>query len=59
MPDRTAHLNLNFSEVFVERLRRYASLNGMKINAVLKQAFEMLEDHPELVVRKKSLDDAW
>lgn len=38
-------LHLNFSEIFIERLRSYAARHGMKLNAVLKQGFELLEDH--------------
>jgi hypothetical protein len=38
------YLHLNFSEVFVDRLKAYARKHNMKVNAVLKQAFELLED---------------
>jgi hypothetical protein len=38
-------LMLNFSPVFIDRVKKYASGHGMKINAVLKKAFEHLEDH--------------
>ena len=39
------NVTLNFPEVFLERLRLYARKHGMKLNAVLKRAFELLEDH--------------
>jgi hypothetical protein len=38
-------LHLNFPEIFVDRLKAYAQRHGMKVNAVVKQAFELLEDH--------------
>lgn len=44
VPKKKDHITLNFSERFLERLREYATRNGMKINAVLKKAFELLED---------------
>ncbi len=44
MPKKKDHITLNFSEAFLDRLRKYAASHGMKINAVLKKAFELLED---------------
>jgi len=38
------YLNLNFSEHFIGRLRLYAQKHDMKLNAVVKKAFELLED---------------
>ena len=53
---KSPHITLNFSQVFIDRLKAYAVENDMKINAVVKQAFKLLEDHPELVVRKGRFD---
>ena len=41
------HVTLNFSPQFLDRLRKYADSHGMKLNAVVKKAFELLEDQPE------------
>ncbi len=45
------HITLNFSEAFLERLKAYARRHDMKINAVVKKAFEYLEDHQQTVLR--------
>jgi hypothetical protein len=44
MDEEMKYLHLNFSHIFVDRLRAYADRHGMKLNAVLKKAFELLED---------------
>ena len=49
-------IHLKFSPVFVGRLRKYAKDHDMKLNAVVKRAFEVLEDHPELLERKGRYD---
>lgn len=53
MPAREGHITLNFSPVFLGRLRDYAKAKGMKVNAVLKKAFEYLEDHEAASVQPK------
>jgi hypothetical protein len=56
-------LHLKFSPIFVARLRRYAEENRMKLNAVVKKAFEHLEDHEQMLdavkPRKGSTNDGW
>lgn len=55
-------VTLNFPEIFVDRLDAYAKAHGMKRNAVLKQAFELLEDTPVAKLysaQKKAVDDAY
>jgi hypothetical protein len=37
-------LTLNFSPIFIDRLRSYAKRHDMKLNAVLKKGFELLEN---------------
>lgn len=59
-------LHLKFSPIFVGRLRRYAEAHGMKLNAVVKRAFEALEDHegalasvqPKMLAKGRN-DDTW
>jgi hypothetical protein len=52
MPSKPGHITLNFHPVLLERMKEYARENGLKMNAMLKEAFQLLEDHPELVKRK-------
>ena len=56
MPSKPGHITLNFSPILLERMKEYARNNGLKMNAMLKEAFELLEDHPELVKRKGRYD---
>lgn len=44
MTKKPDHITLNFSEIFLDRLRSYADRHNQKLNAVLKEAFELLED---------------
>jgi len=56
---RETRLHLKFSPIFVARLRGYAERHGMKLNAVVKKAFEHLEDHEESMkaIRPRSAAD--
>lgn len=60
---KPGHVTLNFSPLFLERLRAYAKAHGMKVNAVLKRAFELLEDTPATRFaappRKAPVDDSY
>ncbi len=56
MGSKPGHITLNFSPILLDRMRKYAADNDLKLNAMLKQAFELLEDHPELVKRKNRYD---
>ena len=58
MASRKDHITLNFSEAFLYRLRKYAEAHDMKINAVLKRAFELMEVQQAPVQQEKT-DDAW
>ncbi len=37
-------MTLNFHPILLKRVRDYADKHGMKLNAVFKKAFELLED---------------
>jgi hypothetical protein len=39
-------------------MKKYADLRRMKLNAMLKFAFEFMEDHPDLVDAKMKEDEA-
>lgn len=54
MPSKPGHITLNFHPILLERIRKYAEAHGMKVNAVLRKAFMLLEAQPE---RKVELDD--
>lgn len=56
MPSKPGHITLNFNPILLERMKDYARDNGLKMNAMLKEAFQLLEDHPELVKRKGRYD---
>lgn len=44
MASKEGHVTLNFSPILLGRMRDYAKRHDMKLNAVLKRAFEALED---------------
>ncbi len=56
MPSKPGHITLNFNPILLERMKDYARDNGLKMNAMLREAFLLLEDHPELVKRKNRFD---
>lgn len=45
-------ITLNFHRRLVERMKSYADHRRMKLNAMLKFAFEFMEDNPDLVDAK-------
>ncbi len=45
MASKEGHVTLNFHPIFLRRVRDYADKHGMKLNAVFKKAFELLEDY--------------
>ncbi len=57
MASKAGHITLNFHPVFLESVRKYAAGHDMKVNAVFKRAFHLLQDHPELVTRKDDSSD--
>lgn len=56
MPSKPGHITLNFHPILLERIRKYAEAHGMKVNAVLRKAFMLLEAQSE---RKDRDEPSW
>ena len=54
-------LHLKLHPVLADRMRKYAESHGMKLSAVVKKAFELLEDQSvvKASLRKGADDDNW
>jgi hypothetical protein len=59
MSHKDRKVTLNFSEVFVDQLHTYASAKDMKVNAVLKRAFYLLQDHEPIAQGQKDGADGY